>query len=101
MDKNIRVLLLEEEGVDYIRFFLDADENVNINLNNNDQSSLRDIYKKMIAMSINNKLKLNLEYQEGYGKLLFKEIAEEFIRDLNIELDRIHNDTTISSLQGS
>lgn len=99
MDKIIKVMLLEEGGIDYIRFFLD-DENIeNINLNSNEQNTLRNIYKKMISMSIDSKLSLQLEYQVGYNKILFKEIADEFIKDLNGELEKIHNDTTLPDLQ--
>lgn len=101
MGKDIQVILLEEDGVDYIRFLLSETETENINLNSNIQTSLRDVYKKMIVMSMTDKLVLKLEYQEGYSKILFKEIAVEFINDLNKELDAIYSDIISSNLQES
>lgn len=98
MDKVLEVLLLEEGYVDCLRIYFGDEEFDDINLNSNDQSGLRIIYKKLIKLSLENKVSLNLKYQEGYNKNLFKEIADEFIRDLNTELKKISDDITLKSL---
>lgn len=99
MDKNIKVQLLEESSIDYLRIFFGDEEFEDINLNSNDQSGLRSIYKKLIKLSLENNLTLELEYQEGYSKVLFKEIAYEFLSDLNKELIKISSDETLKNLE--
>lgn len=99
MDKNIKVELLEENSIDYLRIYFGDEEFEDINLNSNDQSGLRSIYKKLIKLTLENNLTLELEYQEGYSKVLFKEIASEFLSDLNKELSKISSDQTLKNLE--
>lgn len=98
MDKTIIVRLLEENGKDYIRFFLEDEKYKDIDLNSNDQSSLRDLYKDLINMSFKHSLNLKLEFEVEYDKILFKEIATEFINDLKGELDKIRVDDNFKEL---
>ena len=97
MDKHLEALLLEEDGNDYIRIELD-DHSLSINLNSNEQNTLRDIYKELIEIALESNVILDFKCQSGYDKVLFKEISEELIKDLNLELAKIHNDVTLDDL---
>ena len=99
MAKEIPVILLEDGDKDYLRLYVDESNELDIDLNSHDQTYLREIYKKLILLSLNEKVILNLEYDKGYNKSLFKEIAFEFIKSLNHELERIHEDVTLQSLE--
>lgn len=101
MVKNIRVLLLLEKNQDFIRFFINDEigEYMDIDLNSNNQSNLRLLYQKLIKLTLQHKLDLNLEIQEHYNNYLFKEIAIEFIKDLQSEIDKVRLDTTIENLK--
>ena len=101
MVKNIRVLLLLEQDQDFIRFFINNEngEYMDIDLNSNNQSNLRLLYQNLIRLTLEHKLDLNLEIQEHYNNYLFKEIAIEFIKDLQFEIDKVRLDTTIEDMK--
>ncbi|MCH4282855.1 MAG: hypothetical protein LKF83_06920 [Solobacterium sp.] len=82
--ENKIVNLKEKDGKDILEFELD--EIYSIDLNSEDQSSLRVLFGEMICEYIKTPFQLSLKLSEGYTKQLFIEISNEYINQLNKEL---------------
>lgn len=80
-----------EEGKDILLFNLG--ESYQIDLNSSDQSYLRDVFSKILSLLIEDyQLRFELDVEANYNKRLFIDIAEEYIIELNKELDIIVNE---------
>lgn len=96
MDEIIRVDLLIENELDLLRFHIDEKTHLDIYLNSNEQNGLRVLYRKLIEICLKSKVVLNLNIDPKYDKVLFKEIATEFIKDLGQELDKVSLDVNFT-----
>ena len=84
--QKTRVILSELEGDDVLKFELF--DNLTISFKNEDQSSLRVLFYKIIEHLFIEKIEFELDYG-GYSKPLFIDIAVEYIRQLNTEITSI------------
>lgn len=84
------VTLTEKEGKD-ILCFEEFDE-MKIDLNETDQTNLRNLFYKIIELAIKEDFKFKLECTENYSKRLYIDVATEYIDQLNKELQLIIDD---------
>ena len=85
-----KVELRKVEGKNYLVFNIDAEE-LNIDLNSSSQSNLRDLFYKIINKLFVEKIVFTLEKQEGYSESLYIDIAEDYIKKLNNEIENVYN----------
>lgn len=85
-----KVELKKIEDKNYLVFNID-DEELNIDLNSNSQSNLRDLFFKIIKKLFVDKVVFKLEIQEGYNESLYIDIAEDYIKKLNNEIENVYN----------
>ena len=84
-----KVKLFEEENNSYLEFNINNTCKMKINLNSDDQTDLRNLFYSIIEQATKEDFNFELEVLEGYNKTLYKEISEEYIRQLNQELLKI------------
>ena len=90
----VRVVLLEDEGVDYLDFMIEGSSNsYKVNLNSEDsQKEVKRLFSELLRKLIETDLELLLEVDDSYSKNLFKEISEEYIKDLNNEIKQVRQE---------
>ena len=83
-------LYSNESNKDDILAFLFEDETKEIHLNTDScQFELKGVFSKLLTQSLKNEVTLNLIVADNYGRVLYKEVCEEYISDLQHELDNI------------
>lgn len=85
-----KVELKKVEDKNYLVFNIDGEE-LEIDLNSNSQSNLRDLFYKIINKLFVDKVVFKLEKQEGYNESLYIEIAEDYVKKLNNEIENVYN----------
>ncbi len=87
---NIKVTLKNDNEKDVLLF--DIGEGETIDLNNDDQSKLRELFYKIIKKVINEKkeVKFTLYEEEGYENNLFKNISRDYLLELEKEIAKIY-----------
>lgn len=85
-----KVELNKIENKNYLIFFVDNDE-LKIDLNSSEQSALRDLFYKIINKLFEHKVNFNLEIHDGYSEMLYIDIAKDYIKKLNDEIDKVYN----------
>lgn len=84
----IKVILLEEDESDILRFRME--EEIDINLNSPEcQASLKRLFTLMLEEALYRKVVIELEIQDGYSRGMYIEVCQEYIKDLNRELREI------------
>lgn len=83
-----KVLLKEIESKDCLLFQL-SDCDMIIDLNNEEQSDLRKLFYKIAEKLTVGLIQFSLEIDADYNKVLFKEIAEDYILKLNEEINNV------------
>lgn len=87
--KVYNVILEEREKCDYLLFKLNSNE-MRINLNSEDQTSLRTLFYEIIKLTFTEIPIFDLTYDsQTYTKQLFIDIATEYIKQLNLEITKI------------
>lgn len=84
------VTLTEKEGKDILHF--EEFDGMNIELNETDQTNLRKLFYKIIESAMKEDFEFKLEYAENYNKVLYINVATEYIDQLNKELKKIMDD---------
>lgn len=90
--KQIEVLLTVIGDNDVLNFKLDS-ENTDgyiVNLNSDkSQSELKNVFSKLLTLMIEDDILLILKIDEGYSKVLYKEVCLEYIDNLNREISSV------------
>ena len=84
------VVLKKVKEVNYLVFKIDENEFM-INLNSSDQSNLKDLFYKIINKLFIEKVEFKLEQEDGYNEVLYIDIAKDYIKKLNDEIENVHN----------
>ncbi|OGS58465.1 MAG: hypothetical protein A2Y19_00480 [Firmicutes bacterium GWE2_51_13] len=84
---NIDVQLIEKKDSDFLVFRFDED--LEIDLNNSDQSQLRTIFYKIVQYLFESKIEFTLTYPD-YNKQIYIEVAQDYLDQLEVELDSIY-----------
>ncbi len=82
-------LFAESTDDDILAFQFEPDE-CRVNLNTDScQAELKDVFSKLIKLSLSNDVTLNLIIEDGYGRGLYKDVCTEYITELQHELDTV------------
>lgn len=95
MSLTIDVFLTVVGDTDTLQFVFDkeTEECYFINLNSDsNQDKIKDIFTKLLSLLSNDDVVLNYKVENGYSKVLFKEVCEEYIKDLNQELKSVREE---------
>lgn len=84
------VVLKKVKEVSYLVFKIDENEFM-INLNSSDQSNLKDLFYKIINKLFIEKVEFKLEQEDGYNEVLYIDIAKDYIKKLNDEIENVYN----------
>lgn len=85
----IKATLLEQDGIDILRFEIDKEE-LDINLNSPEcQNSLKRLFTLILEETLYRKIVIELEVQDGYSRGMYIEVCKEYIKDLNRELGEV------------
>lgn len=87
-----RVVLMEKNGKDIMEFNINSNTIDEIDLNSTDQTNLRNLFYKIINQVLIEDFEFLLEIEKNYKKNLYIEIATEYIKQLNVELDKIKDE---------
>ena len=89
---NKKVILMEKNGKDIMEFNINSNTIDEIDLNSKDQTNLRNLFYKIINQVLIEDFEFLLEIEQNYKKNLYIEIATEYIKQLNVELDKIKDE---------
>jgi len=67
------------------------DISVDIDLNSEEQDSLRTLFNKVLNVVVKEEVTFKLTISENYNNVLFKEIAVEYIEQLNTKVKLIRD----------
>lgn len=84
------VVLKKVKEVSYLVFKIDENEFM-INLNSSDQSNLKDLFYKIINKLFIEKVEFQLEQEDGFNEVLYIDIAKDYIKKLNVEIENVYN----------
>lgn len=89
--KNIEMILEERDNNDILSITIKHKEYI-INLNSEDQTQLRTFFTAIIENLFEHKINIELKINEAYKNMMFIEIAQEYVKCLNEEIENIFND---------
>lgn len=97
----IEVLLTSEDAdTDALIFKIDGNQ-LMVNLNSPDcQSAFKNIFAELLRKLVKDDIVLELNIDEGFNRMLYKEVYEEYIKDLNRELNECKDDLRKQLSQG-
>ena len=80
------VLLAADEETDLLRFKFE-DTPLDVNLNSPlCQNELKTVFVRLLQLIIDNDVYLKFSHADDYGRGLYIEVCEEYVKDLNREL---------------
>ena len=85
----IKVLLAEaDENTDVLRFYINDEKNVDINLNSDAcQSDIKSLFSELLKIEIDDEITFELSIDDGYSKELYKDVCTEYIKYIGRELE--------------
>lgn len=87
--ENRIVTLMEQNGCDVLKFKINDQEIIDININSKDQTELRKLFYSIIQECMRMPFEFELNVEDGYKKNLYIEVSREYIKQLNGELKKI------------
>lgn len=91
MSQVINVELMTSGENDVLMFKVDPDIPVNLN-SESGQQDLKQVFSKILEKSIVDDIILNLSISPGYSKSLYKEVCQEYIDALNVEIKKVNSE---------
>lgn len=88
MAYNVELKKMGENN--YLVFNIDGKQ-LNIDLNSDEQSNLRNLFYEIIKKLFTEKVEFVLQVQEDYKENLYVDIAEDYIKKLNDEIEKVYN----------
>lgn len=88
MAYNVELKKMGENN--YLSFNIDGKQ-LNIDLNSDEQSNLRNLFYEIIKKLFTEKVEFVLQVQEDYKENLYVDIAEDYIEKLNDEIEKVYN----------
>lgn len=88
MAYNVELKKMGEKN--YLVFNIDGKQ-LNIDLNSDEQSNLRNLFYEIIKKLFTEKVEFVLQVQEDYKENLYVDIAEDYIKKLNDEIEKVYN----------
>ena len=85
---TLDVKLYSENNNNDVLGFVFKDEESKINLNSEScQAELKVVFSKLVKLSLESNVKLNLVIDDSFNRGLYKDVCKEYIKDLQAELD--------------
>lgn len=84
------VELKKKDEKNYLAFNIDGKQ-LNIDLNSEEQSNLRNLFYEIIKKLFTKKVEFELQVQEDYKEVLYIDIAKDYIKKLNDEIEKVYN----------
>lgn len=82
-------LFAEGEDEDILAFCFEEGEG-RINLNSDAcQAQMKEVFSKLVWLSINNDVELSLVIEKGYARGLYKDVCQEYVRELQREMNNV------------
>lgn len=88
MAYNVELKKMGEKN--YLVFNIDGKQ-LNIDLNSEEQSNLRNLFYEIIKKLFTEKVEFELQVQEDYKEVLYIDIAKDYIKKLNDEIEKVYN----------
>lgn len=88
MAYNVELKKMGENN--YLSFNIDGKQ-LNIDLNSDEQSNLRNLFYEIIKKLFTEKVEFVLQVQEDYKENLYVDIAKDYIKKLNDEIEKVYN----------
>lgn len=90
----IEVKLFDNNGIDTLLFCIPRDEEgISVNLNDTSgQNDFKRVFETILKELETKDIIFNLTIDDHYKKGLYKEVCEEYIADLNKEINTIRNE---------
>lgn len=87
---TLDVKLYEDSGENDILSFQFEDTEGKVYLNSDScQAQMKEVFSRLIILSLNDDIQLKLIIDEGYGRGLYKDVCSEYIKELQKELDNV------------
>lgn len=88
MSREIKVVLYSpDKERDVLSFKISEDTIIDVDLNDaNCQNKLKEVFIALFGIQIEDDVVLELETEDGYPRVLYKDVCNEYINDLNNEL---------------
>lgn len=87
LKRTIKVKLRKEGDSDILEFCLSPNQTINLNQDN--QEAIKSIFCTLISILKDTDVVLELETEKNFDSDLMKEVAADYIKDLNIEIDNV------------
>lgn len=86
--KTINVILTLEDDEDILRFTIDEDLCLDIQLNSDTcQAEIKSVFSALIPLLVENDISLKFEPDKAYSKELYIDVCREYIKDLEREIN--------------
>ena len=86
-DKEINVILKKNVENDELEF--QFENKIVISLTDTDNIKLKEVFEKILEELTKEKFLFKLEIESGYDVGLYKDVAEEYIKSLNQEIEEL------------
>lgn len=87
--KEITVQLKKNNDDDLLEFIIDDGYVVNLD-SDSSQNDLKIIFSKLLKEMLHNPIKLKLTYSDDYKSGLYIDVCEEYIKELNKEINQVY-----------
>ncbi len=86
-DKEINVILKKNVENDELEF--QFKDKIIISLTDTDNTKLKEVFERILEELTKEKFLFKLEIESGYDVGLYKDVAEEYIKSLNQEIEEL------------
>ena len=86
-DKEINVILKKNVENDELEF--QFKDKIIISLTDTDNNKLKEVFERILEELTKEKFLFKLEIESGYDVGLYKDVAEEYIKSLNQEIEEL------------
>lgn len=82
-------LFAEGEDEDILAFcFAEGEGRISLN-SDSSQVQMMEVFSKLVYLCINNDVELSLEIEEEYKRSLYKDVCQEYVRELQREMNNV------------
>lgn len=86
---DVKLYSTKDTNDDILAFMFDNAKSI-IHLNTDScQIELKEVFSKLLTLSLENDVILNLIIEDGYNRGLYKDVCTEYISELQRELDNV------------
>ena len=88
--RQIKAILYEENGTDFLKFEISQDCIISVNLNSAEsQKELKDVFSNILSLLTKEDVEIIFDYPDDYSRRMYIDVCAEYIKDLNRELQGV------------